>query len=79
MRILIITIFFHLYLSILQIGTVREPELRVQIVTQRSEFDENPATFRKAYNDSQNALTNRIVEARQLVKQVCVVFENKCC
>ena len=57
----------------------REPELRVQIVTQRSEFDENPATFRKAYNDSQNALTNRIVEARQLVKQVCVVFENKCC
>ena len=31
-----------------QIGTVREPKLRVQIVTQRSTFDENPAEFRCA-------------------------------
>mmetsp|Transcript_19820 Transcript_19820/g.51516 ORF Transcript_19820/g.51516 Transcript_19820/m.51516 type:complete len:419 (-) Transcript_19820:3171-4427(-) len=58
-----------------QIGTVREPELRVQIVTQRSEFDENPAAFRKDYLESQNALTNKIVEARKLVKQAEVPYE----
>lgn len=42
----------------------------MQIVTQRSEFDEDPATFRKDYEESQNALTTKIVEARKLVKQV---------
>ncbi len=29
-----------------QIGTVKDPRLRVQIVSQRSTFDENPAAFR---------------------------------
>jgi magnesium chelatase subunit I len=29
-----------------QIGTVKDPRLRVQIVSQRSTFDENPAVFR---------------------------------
>ncbi len=29
-----------------QIGTVKDPKLRVQIVSQRSIFDENPAVFR---------------------------------
>ena len=29
-----------------QIGTVRDPKLRVQIVSQRSTFDEDPAKFR---------------------------------
>jgi hypothetical protein len=36
-----------------QIGTVREPKLRVQIVSQRSVFDEDPSTFRAKYEDSQ--------------------------
>ncbi|KAG2436153.1 hypothetical protein HYH02_011657 [Chlamydomonas schloesseri] len=52
-----------------QIGTVKDPRLRVQIVSQRSTFDENPAAFRKDYEAGQQALTNRIVEARKLLKQ----------
>ncbi|KAF5843028.1 magnesium chelatase subunit of protochlorophyllide reductase [Dunaliella salina] len=58
-----------------QIGTVREPELRVQIVTQRSEFDDDPAAFRKDYLESQAALTNKIVDARKLVKQADVPYD----
>lgn len=36
-----------------QIGTVKDPELRVQIVSERSTFDENPAEFHKKYADKQ--------------------------
>jgi magnesium chelatase subunit I len=36
-----------------QIRTVREPKLRVQIVSQRSEFDEDPASFMAKYESSQ--------------------------
>jgi len=37
----------------LQIGTVKEPELRVQIVSERSTFDEDPAAFHKRYAEKQ--------------------------
>lgn len=37
----------------MQIGTVREPKLRVQIVSQRSVFDEDPSTFRAKYDETQ--------------------------
>jgi hypothetical protein len=74
----------HTHVLLVQIGTVREPELRVQIVTQRSEFDENPAVFRKDYLESQSALTQKIVEARQRLRQVCISHRkstqsNACC
>lgn len=52
-----------------QIGTVKDPKLRVQIVSQRQVFDENPAAFRAKYDQQQNALTARIVEAQKLLKQ----------
>eukprot|EP00877_Chromochloris_zofingiensis_P013011 jgi/Chrzof1/7964/UNPLg00024.t1_CHLI2[v5.2] len=58
-----------------QIGTVREPALRVQIVAERSTFDENPATFRTKYEDKQQALTNRIVEARQRLKSIDIDYD----
>ncbi|KAI8466713.1 MAG: magnesium chelatase subunit of protochlorophyllide reductase [Monoraphidium minutum] len=58
-----------------QIGTVREPELRVQIVEERSTFDEDPATFRVKYEDRQNALTTKIVEARQRLKQIEIQYD----
>ncbi len=54
----------------MQIGTVREPALRVQIVAQRSTFDENPADFRDKYDNTQQALTNKIIDARKRLKQV---------
>jgi magnesium chelatase subunit I len=52
-----------------QIGTVREPELRVKIVEQRTRFDEFPQTFREEYQDSQDALTSKITAARSLLKK----------
>ena len=58
-----------------QIGTVREPELRVQIVAERSTFDEDPATFRSKYDAKQDALTDRIVEARQRLKQIDIPYD----
>lgn len=53
-----------------QIGTVKEPTLRVQIVSERSAFDENPAEFRAKFAERQTALTNRVVEAQQRLKRV---------
>jgi magnesium chelatase subunit I len=53
-----------------QIGTVKEPELRVKIVEQRASFDESPIQFRESYSDSQNQLTNTLTEARKNLKKV---------
>ena len=38
-----------------QIGTVREPALRVQIVSQRQIFDDNPTAFRYISSDKAKA------------------------
>lgn len=53
-----------------QIGTVQNPELRVQIVEQRAAFDESPLTFRQKYQNQQNKLTNLLFSARQRLHQV---------
>ena len=58
-----------------QIGTVKDPLLRVQIVEQRSSFDESPLKFRQSYNDSQQTLTNKISEARNLLKKVEIGYD----
>jgi magnesium chelatase subunit I len=58
-----------------QIGTTKDPELRVKIVEQRASFDESPADFRKNYDDSQNALRQRIVDARERLKTVTLDYE----
>jgi len=52
-----------------QIGTVREPELRVKIVEQRIVFDEYPYDFRKQYEESQQELTSKITSARERLKE----------
>jgi magnesium chelatase subunit I len=57
-----------------QIGTVREPDLRVKIVEQRTRFDEYPQTFRDEYQESQDALTSKITAARELLKKDTVVL-----
>jgi magnesium chelatase subunit I len=58
-----------------EIKTVKEPELRVQIVEQRSYFDSNPLEFRKNYNDSQNILKEKILNARELLKKVNLDYD----
>ena len=58
-----------------QIGTVKEPELRVKIVEQRSNFDENPIRFRTSYEDSQFQLRQNLVDARNILKEVHLDFD----
>lgn len=58
-----------------QIGTVKEPNLRVQIVEQRAQFDEAPATFRTTYANSQQELTQQIADARERLKHVTIDYD----
>ena len=50
-----------------EIHTVKEPALRVQIVEQRAEFDQNPPEFLEKYKPQQEALQEQIVNAQELV------------
>jgi magnesium chelatase subunit I len=58
-----------------QIGTIKEPNLRVQIVEQRANFDAKPLEFREAYQDSQDKLSEKIVEARKLLPAVEIDYD----
>nr|CZT54076.1 Mg-chelatase subunit ChlI [Botryococcus braunii Showa] len=60
-----------------QIGTVKDPQLRVQIVDQRASFDEAPLVFRNECGESQSKLTARIAEARKLLPMVQIDFESR--
>ena len=55
-----------------QIGTVKEPDLRVKIVEQRSTFDEQPAVFRSSYQESQDRLTDKLTAARKILPEVAL-------
>jgi magnesium chelatase subunit I len=58
-----------------QIGTVKDPNLRVKIVEQRANFDESPLEFRDNYHDSQEELRKKIIEARQFLKNVEIDYD----
>jgi magnesium chelatase subunit I len=58
-----------------QIGTVKEPDLRVQIVEQRGAFDEEPERFRESYQESQKSLTDKLTAARKLLNQVEIDYD----
>nr|YP_010448240.1 magnesium-chelatase subunit ChlI [Symbiochloris sp. SG-2018]UTQ75721.1 magnesium-chelatase subunit ChlI [Symbiochloris sp. SG-2018] len=60
-----------------QIGTVKEPHLRVQIVEQRAEFDESPNDFRSNYEEMQRQLTIKIIEARESLKNTEIDYEDR--
>jgi magnesium chelatase subunit I len=53
-----------------EVRTVRDPELRVQVVDQRTAFDDDPEGFHAAVQPSQAALQARVVEAQQRLSQV---------
>ena len=53
-----------------EVRTVRDPELRVQVVDQRTAFDSDPDGFSDAAATSQDALQERVVAAQQLLNQV---------
>jgi magnesium chelatase subunit I len=53
-----------------EIRTVREPELRVRVVEERTNFDGNPHSFLKEYSDRQEELQAKIVRAQTLLSEV---------
>lgn len=58
-----------------EIRTVKEPALRVQIVEQRTEFDQNPATFMEQYQSQQDELQQRLVGAQERLKSVKIDYD----
>ena len=58
-----------------EIHTVKEPNLRVQIVEQRSEFDRDPQKFCETYQPKQEELQNRLVQAQNLLPSVNIDYE----
>ena len=53
-----------------EIRTVKEPELRVQIVEQRSDFDQDPQIYLSQYQAQQDALQAQLVEAQKRLPSV---------
>jgi magnesium chelatase subunit I len=60
-----------------EIRTVKDPDLRVQIVEQRSEFDQNPQTFLEACQTEQDELQQRLVNAQTRLPAVTIERELK--
>ncbi|MEH2031118.1 MAG: magnesium chelatase ATPase subunit I [Nostoc sp.] len=58
-----------------EIHTVKEPALRVQIVEQRADFDQNPSVFLENYKPQQEALQQQIVNAQQLLPEVKIDYD----
>ena len=58
-----------------EIHTVKEPILRVQIVEQRADFDQNPPVFLEKYKPQQEALQEQIVNAQQLLLEVKIDYD----
>ena len=58
-----------------EIHTVKDPKMRVQIVRQRTEFDQDPAQFTKAHAKEQKELQKRLVEAQKNLHQVHIAPE----
>jgi magnesium chelatase subunit I len=58
-----------------EIRTVKEPPLRVQIVEQRAEFDQNPHPFLDKYQPEQEALQAKIVKAQTLLPSVNMDYD----
>jgi magnesium chelatase subunit I len=58
-----------------EIRTVRDPELRVQIVEQRSEFDKNPKNCLAQYQEKQQEFRNKIIKAQNLLPETSLSYE----
>jgi magnesium chelatase subunit I len=58
-----------------EVRTVKEPALRVQIVEQRAEFDQNPQLFREKYQPQQEALQQQLLNARECLPSPSVAID----
>jgi magnesium chelatase subunit I len=55
-----------------EIRTVKDPNLRVEIVEQRSSFDQNPPEFLAKYQHEQDDMQQKLVEAQERLKSVTI-------
>lgn len=58
-----------------EIHTVKEPALRVQIVEQRSDFDQNPLQFSDKYQQQQQVLQQQLIKAQELLPSVQIDYD----
>jgi len=58
-----------------EIRTVKAPNLRVQIVEQRTAFDQNPPHFLEQYKISQEELQQKIVDAQERLSSVEIDYD----
>tara|TARA_B100000212_G_C27363801_1_gene529397 strand:- start:547 stop:1593 length:1047 start_codon:yes stop_codon:yes gene_type:complete len=55
-----------------EVRTVREAKLRVQVVDQRTAFDNDPESFSDSVQENQNSLQKRVVDAQNLLNEVSI-------
>jgi magnesium chelatase subunit I len=58
-----------------EIRTVRDPELRVRIVEERSSFDQDPSISLNEHEEEQSQLREQIVSAQELLNDVTLSYE----
>lgn len=58
-----------------EIRTVKEPALRVQIVEQRAEFDQDPPKFTDKHHQEQEALQQKLLKATDLLPSVEIDYD----
>ena len=58
-----------------EIRTVKEPDLRVKIVQERTSFDKDPQTWLEQYTEQQQALKDRIIEAQNRLTNVTLDYD----
>lgn len=58
-----------------EIHTMKEPNLRVQIVEQRGEFDRDPQGFLAQYEPQQQELQKKLIQAQELLPQVTMDYD----
>lgn len=60
-----------------EIHTVKDPALRVEIVEQRSEFDQDPEPFLEKYRPQQEDLQQKLIKAQELLRAVKIDHDLK--
>ncbi|MGB5960785.1 MAG: magnesium chelatase ATPase subunit I [Coleofasciculaceae cyanobacterium] len=60
-----------------EIRTVKEPALRVEIVEQRADFDQNPPEFLQKHQPEQEAMQEKIVMAQELLPKVEMDYDQR--
>jgi magnesium chelatase subunit I len=58
-----------------EIRTVKDPILRVQVVEERTSFDQNPATWLAIYESQQQELRDKIISAQKLLPTVEIDYD----